>query len=130
MWFDNAIHKEKIKFMFNNELSIDDVEFENFIYHDFSILRIQLRGKKLPVTVPKKWSKNIYNSLSIILTLGNVSTLNVNGGKVGFECTPIIKSTREETTLTIENKDFYLHCVAGFMTIDDITPYLDQRWIK
>ncbi len=49
---------------------------------------------------------------------------------MGFECTPIIKSTREETTLAIENKDFYLHCVAGFMTIDDITPYLDQRWIK
>ncbi|BEN63819.1 hypothetical protein SMKC072_16410 [Serratia marcescens] len=40
MWFENAIGKEKIKFMFNNELNIKNIEVDNLSLEHFSDLKI------------------------------------------------------------------------------------------
>ncbi|WP_436876414.1 Imm50 family immunity protein [Siccibacter turicensis] len=128
MWFEHAVFNEKIKFMFNNELSIENVEVEDFLYYSTSMLRIGMKTKTLPKTTPDKWKKNKFNSLSITLEFGNVRRFECRGGDIGFECTPIIVSNKEKTLLTIENENFYLYCESDFMTIKDISPFLDCRW--
>ncbi|QXF34509.1 hypothetical protein CE143_16125 [Photorhabdus luminescens] len=128
MWFEHAMYKEKIHFMFNGELSINNVEFEDFLYHTGSILRIGIRSRNIPKNIPEKWKKREFNALVITLSFGNVTQFECKGGGVGFNCSPVISSKPEEITLLIENKDFHLQCVAGFMIIDDVSPYLDERW--
>ncbi|WP_192903296.1 Imm50 family immunity protein [Photorhabdus khanii] len=130
MWFEKAMYKEKIKFMFNNELSIDDSILETFLYHTDSMLRISFHSDKLPKIFPEKWKKNEFNALKIILTFGGVKILEYQGGKIGIRCSPIIESEKEKIILSIKNNEFSIYCVANFMVIDDIIPYLDQRWIK
>ncbi|ETS33642.1 hypothetical protein BB987_14850 [Photorhabdus temperata] len=130
MWFDNAIHKEKIKFMFNNEFSLDCVELENFLFYTYSSLRVVFHNKNIPKIFPNKWINNEFNSLTLVLDFGNIIHFECKGNNLGFECSPIIESIEGKTSLIIINNDFYLHCISEFLTIDDITPYLDQRWIK
>lgn len=130
MWFNNAIYKEKVDFMFGGELSIKNVEFEDFLYHSGSILRVSFRSRDIPKKIPDKWKVKKFNTLVLTLSFGNVSLFECKGRNIGFNCAPVIVSKQKEVTLLIENEHFYLECVAGFMIIDDITPCLDERWIK
>ncbi|AWK40303.1 hypothetical protein GPY51_24310 [Photorhabdus laumondii subsp. laumondii] len=130
MWFDHAIFKEKIKFMFNNELSMEHVGFEQFLYYDTSRLKIFFCSKNIPNVIPEKWRRKKFNCFMITLTCIDVSVLEINGGGVAFECTPIIESTKEKTEITIKNDGFYLHCSTRTMVIEDITPHWDVRWTK
>lgn len=40
MWFENAMGNEKIKFMFNNEFSMDSIQLESFELHYHSTLQL------------------------------------------------------------------------------------------
>ncbi|MBD2816678.1 hypothetical protein ID850_18525 [Xenorhabdus sp. Flor] len=128
MWFENAIYKEKIKHMFNDELSIEHVEFETLLFYAHSSLRIGFHSKNVPTTFPTKWDKIDFNALSIVLELGDIIDFESKGTRLGFECTPVIKYIGDEVHLHISHDNFYLNCVAQFLTIRDITPYLDERW--
>lgn len=48
MWFNFAHGKDKIKFMFNNELSINNAEFDNFLFYDLSKIRICFNTRNIP----------------------------------------------------------------------------------
>nr|WP_041474241.1 Imm50 family immunity protein [Erwinia sp. Ejp617] len=129
MWFNNAIGKEKIKFMFNNDLLLIGVEFDKFVYYDMSRLTVCFNTKKVPSSVPEKWKDKPFNSLSISLTFTEVIELKVNGAGVGFECDPMITSVNGITNLVVKNEGFNLLCTAKYMFIDDVVPYLDARRI-
>lgn len=58
MWFDALHGKEKINFMFNNELSLQDAEFENILFYDMSRVRICFKTRHVPKSIPDKWKKN------------------------------------------------------------------------
>lgn len=107
MWFEHAIFKEKIKFMFNNELSIENVELDTVLYYSISMLRVRLNSRVLPAITPEKWEKVKFNSLSITLEFGNVSQFECKGGDIGFECCPIIQATKEKTILKITKDNFF-----------------------
>ncbi|MDX6040034.1 Imm50 family immunity protein [Scandinavium lactucae] len=128
MWFEHAIFKEKLKFMFNNELSIEHVELDTVLYYSISMLRVRLNSRVLPAITPEKWRGINYNSLSITLEFGNVKQFECKGGDIGFECCPIITPTKEKTTLQIMKGNFILYCEADFMTIKDIIPFIDTRF--
>ncbi|WP_413531463.1 Imm50 family immunity protein [Rahnella inusitata] len=129
MWFDYAYGKEKIIHMFNNELSLSGVEFDKLIYHDVSRLTIFFNSRKLPSVMPKKWIETTFNSLSISLTFTEVLALKIDGGRMGFECTPIVDLVNGSTRFIIENEGFEFLCISNFMFIDNIVPYLDDRWV-
>ncbi|WP_129543896.1 MULTISPECIES: Imm50 family immunity protein [Serratia] len=128
MWFENAIGKEKIKFMFNNELNINDVEVDNFSLERFSDLKFRFYCKDIPKKYPEKWNEEGFNALSLVVTFGDVIKLDVTGSRVGFFCTPIISSLKEFSEITIKHHDLDFYCKAKFLTIESITPYIDERW--
>lgn len=57
MWFDNAIHKEKIGYMFDNKLSLENIEFEKFLFFDNTSLKVVFCSKNIPDHIPQKWKK-------------------------------------------------------------------------
>lgn len=129
MWFDFVHGKEKIKFMFNNELSLDDSEFDNFLFYDLSKIRICFNTSHIPKKIPDKWKNIEFNGLSITLTLVGINKLNIRGERVGFICSPVIEKIDDEMIFSIDNGDkFNLSCAAETIVFDSIEPYLDQRW--
>jgi hypothetical protein len=56
MWFDNAIGKEKINFMFDGELSMELVEFDGFTFERFSDISCRFFTRKIP-SLPKKMGR-------------------------------------------------------------------------
>ncbi|NDL01550.1 Imm50 family immunity protein [Photorhabdus bodei] len=128
MWFENAIYKEKIKHMFNNELSIEHVEVEIVSFYAHSSLRLGFHSKNILTTFPDKWNKSEFNALSILLELGDIIHFECKGISLGFECTPTIEYKDNKIHMSIFHNNFYFNCIAQFLTIRDITPYLDERW--
>ena len=57
MWFEYIHGKEKVKFMFNNELYLDDSECESILFYDLSKVRISFNNRHIPKKIPDKWSK-------------------------------------------------------------------------
>lgn len=128
MWFQNAIGKEKIKFMFDNELSIQRIEVDSFSLERFSDLKFHFFCNEIPKKYPEKWNETGFNALSLIITFGDVIQLNVIGSRVGFFCSPIINSLNDYSEITIKNSDLDFYCRSRFLTIESITPYIDERW--
>lgn len=128
MWFKNAVGREKILYMFNNELSIQNIEFFGFSMDYFSTLKFQFYSKEIPSNYPEKWTKESFNALSLIITLGDLIHLDVTGTRVGFFCSPQISSSIECSEIRIKHGDFHLYCKAKFLSIESITPYIDERW--
>ncbi len=129
MWFDFAHGKEKVKFMFNNELSLDGSEFENFLFYDLSKIRMCFNTKYMPKKTPDKWRNIEFNGLSITLILVGINNLNLRGERMGFICSPVIERIGNEIIFSIDSgDDFHLSCAAEVIVIDSIEPYLDQRW--
>lgn len=128
MWFENAIGKEKIKFMFNNNFNIKNIEVNNFSLEHFSDLKIRFYCNDIPKKYPIKWNEEGFNAMSLVVTFGDVIQFNVTGSRVGFLCSPIINSLKEFSEITIKHHGFYFYCKARFLTIESITPYVDERW--
>ncbi|WP_338803683.1 Imm50 family immunity protein [Xenorhabdus griffiniae] len=128
MWFKNAIRNEQIKYMFNNEFDISEVEFISYTFHRHSSLQLCFICKKIPSVYPEKWNKKGFNAMSLVLSMSNINSFESKGNKVNFICSPQISSTDSSTSIEIINEDFYLLCNADFLTIDGITPYIDERW--
>jgi len=128
MWFENAIGKEKIKFMFDNELCTQDIEIYNFSLERFSDLKFRFFLKNIPKKHPDKWSKEGFNAISMEITFGDVIQLDITGSRVGFSCSPEIISLKDCSEIKIEHESLSLYCKSKFLTIDAITPYIDERW--
>lgn len=129
MWFEHAYGKEKIKFMFDNELSLNGAECESILFYDLSKLRINFRTKHVPKKIPAKWDSQEFNALSVTLTLIGIDKLSLEGERIGFECTPVIEKLSDRILFRVSNGDaFYLSCAAEVIVIDSVEPYLDQRW--
>ncbi|MEH4989249.1 Imm50 family immunity protein [Enterobacter ludwigii] len=130
MWFDALHGKEKINFMFNNELSLHDAEFENILFYDMSRVRICFKTRHVPKSIPDKWKKKPFNGLSVTLELVGINKLELKGNRVGFKCTPIIKRLGGEVEILIEYSDVFLFsCTAEVIAIGSIEPYQDRRWV-
>ncbi|PWC09220.1 hypothetical protein B4923_20625 [Brenneria roseae subsp. americana] len=128
MWFGHAIGKEKIQFMFDNELSIQHVEVGSFSLERFSDLKLHFFCNDIPKKIPEKWRGAGFNALSLVIVFGDVTQLNVVGSKVGFFCSPLINSSSDHSEITIKNSDLDFYCRSRFLTIESITPYIDERW--
>ncbi|MFO6296032.1 Imm50 family immunity protein [Rahnella selenatireducens] len=127
MWFDHAQGKEKINFMFDNELHLNDVEFHSFTYHDISKLSLRFNTKMIPDIFPRKWTVNQFNSISISLIFTEVQIIKVNLNNINFICTPNIEMINNSIQLSIEAEENSFMCLANFMFIDEIMPHLDHR---
>jgi len=92
MWFKNAIGKEKIQFIFGNELNIKNIEISSFSLERFSDLKIHFFCREIPKKHPEKWKKDGFNALSLVINFGDVIHLNATGSGIGFFRSPEIKS--------------------------------------
>ncbi|MGL6019744.1 MAG: Imm50 family immunity protein [Gibbsiella quercinecans] len=127
MWFEHAVGKEKINFMFNNDFPLFDLELISFSFN-VSSLRLSFSCKNIPVEYPKKWDRKDFNSLLLSITLTDVIFFESKGVNVMFTSTPTIETTKEYSVVKIESPELYLYCKARFLTIDDIRPCVDDRW--
>lgn len=128
MWFKNAYQSEKIKYMFNNELSLKNVYFDNFLFYDIKTLRLTFVCGNLPETLPEKWEKDTFNSLSVRLIFTEINMLKISCRRVGFICTPNIDKENNEILFSIKNDDNNFVFSANFMFIDEILPVKDDRF--
>ncbi|MDX6019826.1 Imm50 family immunity protein [Scandinavium sp. V105_16] len=128
MWFDNAIGKEKIQSIFNNEFDIQTIEIDGFSMVNLSDLRFNLFCKNVPKKFPDKWSKNRFNALNLIITFGDVIRLDVSGSRVGLLCLPTTISFTGCSEIKVKHDVLNLYCKSKFLTIESIRPYLDERW--
>ena len=128
MWFQNAIGKEKIKFMFNNEFNIQSIEIDSFSMMSFSDLRFVFSCNNMPEKHPEKWNKKNFNALSLVITFGDIIQLDISGSKVGFFCSPTVISLPEYSEIKIKHNNLNLYCRSKFLTIEGVTPYQDERW--
>lgn len=127
MWFDHASGKEKIKFMFNNELSVDEIEFKNFLFNG-DLVRFQFVIKKIPKVYPKKWDAENFNAISLVFSFVNINKFEFHGRKANFFCSPTFFSVTGRSVIEFKSEDFYLYCDAEFISIDGVSPYIDERW--
>ena len=65
MWFDNAIGKEKINFLFDGELSMELVEFDGFTFERFSDISCRFFTRKIPSCYQKNGKR--VNSMPFVL---------------------------------------------------------------
>ncbi|WP_210449909.1 Imm50 family immunity protein [Pantoea ananatis] len=128
MWFKNAIGKEKIQFMFDNELNIQNIEISSFSLERFSDLKIHFFCKEIPKKHPEKWKKCGFNAFSLVINFGDVIHLNATGSRIGFSCSPEINSFENYSEIKIKNNELDFYCKSKFLTIESITPYIDERW--
>ena len=128
MWFENAMGNEKIKFMFNNEFSMDSIQLESFKLHYHFTLQLHFLCKLIPGVFPEKWKKEKFNAISLTLSLGDILSFEVKGNEVGFICSLDVITSKEKSSINIVNNDFHLQCESRFLTIEGITPYIDERW--
>ncbi|MGE9548730.1 Imm50 family immunity protein [Snodgrassella sp. CS2] len=128
MWYKNAIGKEKIQFMFNNEFDIELFELYSISLEKNSELKCNLICKGIPKNHPKKWDKLEFNALILKIIFNEIIQMNISGTKIGFFCLPKINSSIDYSEITIKYGKFQLYCKSKFLTIDNITPYIDIRW--
>jgi hypothetical protein len=127
MWFEHALGKEKIKFMFDNSFSLSDLELISFSFNHSNVHLI-FSSKTIPNKYPEKWNEDGFNSLVLNITLSGIVQFESKGTNVMFTSTPIVETTKECSIVKIESPELYLYCKAKFLTIDDIKPYIDDRW--
>ncbi|ANE76691.1 Imm50 family immunity protein [Dickeya solani] len=127
MWFEHALGKEKIQFMFGNEFSLLDLELISFSFN-VSSLYLSFSCRNIPEKYPKKWDGDGFNSLLLSITLSDVVYFESKGANVMFTSTPIIKTDKEFSILEINNPKLYFYCKSKFLTVNDIKPYIDDRW--
>lgn len=128
MWFNNALGKEKITFMFGGELSLQSVEVSSFSFERFSDVTFQFYSRNIPSSYPEKWNESEFNALSVIITFGGIIELDVKGKGIGFICSPEISSGESYSEIKICSNQLNINCKSRFLTIVSITPYLDERW--
>jgi len=127
MWFEHAIGREKINFMFDNEFSLIDLELISFSFN-YSSVHLVFSCRNIPKKYPVKWEKDGFNSLVLNITLSGVIDFESKGNNVMFTSNPIIETTKDYSFLKIDSPELYLFCRAKFLNIDDIKPYVDDRW--
>ncbi|MCO6540625.1 MAG: hypothetical protein J6569_10940 [Gilliamella sp.] len=128
MWFENALGREKIQFMFNNEFNFQSIELNSVSFDSYSEFKCHLNCKKIPKIYPKKWDKVEFNALNLIITFNEIVQLNMSGSKIGFFCSPTINSFTDYSEITVQHNKLPLYCKSKFLIIESITPYIDERW--
>ncbi|AIX74947.1 MAG: Imm50 family immunity protein [Mixta calida] len=128
MWFDFAIHKEKIIHMFGGFLEIKGAELNGFYFHDISSIRFLFSIKGIPDQHPKKWDGGNYNAMNVVLGFDGIKKFNASGCKLNFRCDPEINSSTGKSSINIDSDEFSIFCESEFVTIESITPYIDIRW--
>lgn len=128
MWYTNAIGEEKINTIFGGEFPLVGVELENIIFRAPTILQAQFLCKNLPCVIPEKWRKDEINAISLAFSMSDIFSLTVEGGAIGFICSPDVSIYPQKAVLSISGDGFKLHCEAKSLTIDGFTPYFDERW--
>ena len=128
MWFEYALHKEKIAHMFGGVFEIKDAELKGFYFHETSSIRFLLSIKGIPDKHPKKWDGNRYNAMNIVLSFDGIKKFNANGCKVNFRCNPEINSSTGKSSINIDSDELSIFCESEFLTIESISPYIDIRW--
>lgn len=127
MWFENAIGKEKVNFMFGGEFSLSDLELISFSFNQ-STLHLSFSSRRIPKVHPEKWDKEEYNSLIIFFTFSDIIEFESKGNNVMFTSTPKITTTKNFSSIEIEADVMKIYCKSRFLTINDIKPYVDDRW--
>lgn len=114
--------------MFGGVFEIKDAELGGIYFHDTSSLKLLFKIKGIPEKHPKKWAGNDYNAMSLVLVFDGIKKFKANGRRINFACSPEINSSVGMASINIKNGDFNISCESEFLTIEGITPYIDERW--
>lgn len=114
--------------MFGGVFEIKEIQLDSFYFHNTSSIRFLFKVKGIPENHPKKWDENNYNAMSLVLIFDGIKKFKANGCKLNFTCSPEINSSVGMASINIKNGDFNISCESEFLTIEGITPYIDERW--
>lgn len=128
MWFEFALHKEKITHMFGGLFEIKDAELNGFYFHEKSSIRFLFGIKGIPDKHPKKWDGYGYNAMNVVISFDVIKKFSANGCEINFRCNPEIISSLGKSSINIDSDEMSIFCESEFLKIESISPYIDIRW--
>lgn len=128
MWIEHALNKEKVVNMFGGFLDMSGAELIGVYVHAEYAVRFLFCIKGVPEKHPEKWDGKGYNSMTVSLRFFGIKRFEANLIKIGFNCSPVIKSSTGVASISIASEGGQIFCESEFVSIEDITPRDDIRW--
>ena len=121
-WYEYIFFKEKLKYLFDNELSPDNLYIDSFnIYERVAV--INFITMNIPQKYPKKWKSESFNAIIFRLTFSDLTNFSIQGNdffnKIGRLDTKIIDNKK---TLIFTSENLYIELSALNIMFGDFKP--------
>ncbi|MGC7560385.1 Imm50 family immunity protein [Pasteurella sp. PK-2025] len=121
-WFERAIGKEKIIYMFNGNIDVNEIYLHKILFYDYT-LTIFFHILNIPQEFPKKWNDNDFNAISMQLSFSDVNYFNVYGNSLFNKIGKLnISVDNNIVKMHFEGNEAHIICESDFYFIDNITP--------
>ncbi|EEX51410.1 hypothetical protein HMPREF0621_0214 [Pasteurella dagmatis ATCC 43325] len=121
-WFEKAIGKEKIIYMFNGNIDVNEIYLHKILFYDYT-LTIFFHILNIPQEFPKKWNDNDFNAISMQLSFSDVNYFNVHGKNLFNKIGKLnISVDNNIVKMNFAGDDVNIICESDFYFIDNITP--------
>ncbi|WP_424411695.1 Imm50 family immunity protein [Pasteurella sp. PK-2025] len=121
-WFEKAIGKEKIIYMFNGNIDVNEIYLHKILFYDYT-LTIFFHILNIPQEFPKKWNDNDFNAISMQLSFSDVNYFNVYGNSLFNKIGKLnISVDNNIVKMNFAGDDVNIICESDFYFIDNITP--------
>lgn len=127
MWFENAIDKEQIRYLFADDFLINELLLDMVIFEGRH-LKFMFSCKEIPKVYPVKWKRSDFNALELEITMHDILSFESKGVCSSITCSPKITTEKDFSIIQIEHPDLYIYCKAKHLLIGKIKPYMDDRW--
>ena len=128
MWTNLITNKKMVESIFPEGFDLGLPELVN-ISIDTNDVRVSFNVREIPETYPKKWNKDSFNAIRLLLELGDITEFLSSGSGFGWLESLNITSTNDDQVLidmAVDNFKFRL--ASKFLTVRSIQPYDDIRW--
>lgn len=123
-WFEKAIGKEKILYMFNGELDVGEIYVHNVLCYDYT-LRILFYVLNIPSTTPKKWNEKAFNAIRVKLSFSDLKSFSVCGENAFNKRGALkIDVNDNKVRMNIDGEGINIMCESDGYFIDEIEPEL------
>jgi|GEM_PF-7007309 len=127
MWTDLISNKKMVESIFPEGFDLGLPELSN-ISIDNNDIKMSFNLREFPKAYPKKWNKEKFNAVHLVIELGDIVEFLSVGTGFGFLEELEIKSNNDHVLIEMSIGSFKLKLISKFLTIRSIQPYDDIRW--
>lgn len=121
-WYDGAVSKEKIIYMFNGDFPLSDICIESIAIYE-KIVVCSFITNYIPSKYPEKWKLENFNAISFELSFSDLIDFSFNGDHLfGNYGELIIQKKDDVIHINFKSSNIDLSFTANYMFINDIKP--------